>query len=207
MRPFPFFRYGLLLFSLVVLSGLAGFAPQSFDTALLSLAGSVLTWAEPLLQAADFAGETWPSFFLAVAAVTVLWLKGFRSAALGLVTALILVSLASAGIKVIIDRPRPGGADFSFVSGHTAYFTVLCGFLFHRAGELTTGRYRLPVLRGLLMAALALVGLSRLYLEAHWPSDVLGGLLLGGAVLIPVLWRLDRGSPVSGEYTGEETYA
>ena len=208
MSRFPFFRFGLILFGLAVLAGLAGFAPQSLDVELLSLAGSgVLAWADPLFQAADFAGRTWPSFLLAAAAVLVLWFKGFRTEAFWLAVALVLVSLASAGIKGIIDRPRPGGADFSFVSGHTAYFTVLFGFLFQHLGRWQTGRYRSTVTRGLLVAALVLVGLSRLYLEAHWPTDVLGGLLLGGAVLVPVLWRLDRQMPAGEKFSGVETYA
>ena len=59
--------------------------------------------------------------------------------------------------------------DHSFPSGHTtAIFSVLTPFIFH-----------VPALSIPLTALACLVGLSRIYLGHHYPSDVLVGVILG----------------------------
>lgn len=63
--------------------------------------------------------------------------------------------------------PRPG--DHSFPSGHTASsFAAAGALLFLKA------KWRVPA-----VVLAALIGLSRLYLYVHYPTDVLGGMLLG----------------------------
>lgn len=89
------------------------------------------------------------------------------------------------GVKRVIARPRPvsiydGVAEYSFPSGHAAMSVALYGFL---AFLLAYGTPR-PMRRMVAFAALTLVGLiafSRVYLGAHWLSDVLAGLAFGVA--------------------------
>lgn len=96
-------------------------------------------------------------------------------------------------VKEVVNRPRPT-ADLvqvrfkahetqSFPSGHTEHFVVFFGGLFYAA----YWRVKQPWVRYpcLMVCAgfVALVGWSRVYLGAHWPSDILGGFLLGGMVL------------------------
>lgn len=94
------------------------------------------------------------------------------------------------GIKILVHRPRPistfvtqfGLKDYSFPSGHATasmaiYITL--AYLLSR---------RLPKPWGLACTvALALlvffIGLSRVYLGVHYPTDVLGGWLLGALVM------------------------
>jgi undecaprenyl-diphosphatase len=94
-------------------------------------------------------------------------------------------------LKFFYDRMRPDllppealPADPSFPSGHAALAAVVyltLGLLMAR----TMPRRRLKVYVVALAVALALaVGVSRLYLGVHWPSDVLAGWTLGG------LWAL-----------------
>lgn len=88
-------------------------------------------------------------------------------------------------LKVTLARSRPlalydGTGGFSFPSGHAASSIVLYGFL-----AFLLARGRAPAARwGIALVASVLIGLvsfSRLYLGAHWLSDVLAGLGLGTA--------------------------
>lgn len=88
-------------------------------------------------------------------------------------------------MKIFIARPRPDPAGalllettYSFPSGHALIALSFYGFLayvaMHKRRHLTVriGIFLLTVL------TIAGVGLSRIYLGVHWPSDVLGGYLL-----------------------------
>lgn len=107
---------------------------------------------------------------------------------------LLLVSmsarLANSGLKELVERPRPPGYEsgtFSFPSGHAEGAVVLYGLLAYFAGLAIPS---LP-LRLLVQAAclwiVAFTCLQRVYVGAHWPSDVLGGLYFGGLVLAALI--------------------
>jgi undecaprenyl-diphosphatase len=65
----------------------------------------------------------------------------------------------------------------SFPSGHVLTFTATFGFL-----AVLSWRARRRALAALCVLPPIAIGLSRVYLGEHWPSDVLGGALFG------VLW-------------------
>ncbi len=100
------------------------------------------------------------------------------------VTAMFLAGLVANDLaKEVFDRPRPGPPEFrmldpgddpgyAFPSGHAQGSAFLYGFLALRVKQ--------GWQRAVLLCLPLLVGLSRLYLGRHWPSDVLGGLLVGG---------------------------
>lgn len=68
-------------------------------------------------------------------------------------------------IKLLINKPR----DFSFPSGHTSASFTAASVLFFRRNKL--------FVPSLILATL--IGFSRLYLYVHYPSDVVGGIILG----------------------------
>lgn len=109
-------------------------------------------------------------------------------------------------LKYWIARPRPGDGLLrisgifpheSFPSGHAMFFTECFGFLLFLALILLPrGRGR-TVICAFLGGLIASVGVSRIWLGAHWPSDVLGGYVIGGLLLL-LMVELYRRWPTRG---------
>ena len=74
------------------------------------------------------------------------------------------------GVELLIAPP----ADASFPSGHTAASFAAAAALWRASGS--------PWAGGGAVLLAAVIAYSRLYLYVHWPSDVLGGALLGTAL-------------------------
>ncbi|MDR3363583.1 MAG: phosphatase PAP2 family protein [Clostridiales Family XIII bacterium] len=123
--------------------------------------------------------------------------------------------LANKILKELAARPRPDAANwlveedgFSFPSGHanaSMIFFVALLILVGRALILQDNRFAAGLLRILLAILAVLIGLSRLYLGVHYPSDVFGGWMLAGLLLIvffaiyenlwPSKWRVTYDVP------------
>ncbi len=132
------------------------------------------------------------SILVALAAFALLLMKARREAAI-LIGAVLISQILKIGTKQLIGRPRPTNElvnvlfsaqeIYSFPSGHTVHYTVFFGLLLFFAYSQVkpvTLRWSLCLLLGGLIV---LIGLARIFLGAHWVSDVIGGYLLGGAVL------------------------
>ena len=144
----------------------------------------------------------------ALAAVVFLFRRWPRGALLVAVT-LIGASLVDTGLKLLFGRERPTAffenypspTSFSFPSGHSLFATAFFGGL----AVLLWRRVRTPALRGVIgvvaIAFILLIGISRVYLGVHYPSDVLGGYAAGvvwvGAVALGdrLAARRRRGPP------------
>jgi undecaprenyl-diphosphatase len=122
-----------------------------------------------------------------------------------LVIAIVLIgsALLTEAVKALVMRQRPpdpitGTDGYSFPSGHTLNSTATYGLLAVIAwrSRLSLGLREVAVAIGVV--APILVGLSRIALGAHWPTDVLAGWLAGiafvalGAVLIRLTGATDR---------------
>lgn len=115
-----------------------------------------------------------------------LWWRGWSHAALALLSVSAIETLAAEGLKEVFARARPMLVPHldqvtspAFPSGHAAQAAALylLGAVF--AGwtlRSTEARTALLVVAVLLVL---LIGLSRVMLGVHWPSDVVGGWLLG----------------------------
>ncbi|MBW4703645.1 phosphatase PAP2 family protein [Micromonospora sp. RL09-050-HVF-A] len=150
---------------------------------------------------------------LRVAALVVVvwsWRRGARRLALWVVTTMAVGGALGALLKLLVGRDRPElldpvarAAGFSFPSGHALNATLAAGVLLLVFLPFTRGR---PVARVLLWTAAVLLvgvtGLSRVALGVHWASDVLGGCLLGVAVVAATTaalrtWREQAGLPAA----------
>jgi membrane protein DedA with SNARE-associated domain/membrane-associated phospholipid phosphatase len=166
---------------LVELSGNLG--PTPFDTELLDLADRLRN--EMLVDVAKLvSGLGALPTVLALIGATSIVLAAMRrwSELIVLVAGLGLVYVAVHVAKAEIDRPRPAGplvdtALSSYPSGHAAYAIawIAVGFVLARRVGLVANATLVVV--GIAIAAA--VGLSRIYLRAHYWSDVAGGWGIG----------------------------
>jgi undecaprenyl-diphosphatase len=101
-----------------------------------------------------------------------------------------MVTAAGARLLVLnsVDRPRPvdqlaPAAGWSFPSGHTTASASAALVAVMVCGPMLSGRWSRRLLAGLAAAWALAVGLSRVALVVHWPSDIVGAWLLVLAVV------------------------
>jgi len=91
-------------------------------------------------------------------------------------------------VKALVARPRPPIDlvqvanplhDSSFPAGHVLNFTAFVGFLGYLLCVRLAPSWPRATLIALLVTMMALMGLARIHAGDHWPSDVLGGCLIG----------------------------
>jgi membrane-associated phospholipid phosphatase len=120
-------------------------------------------------------------------AVALLALLRHWHGALALAIAVPATQLVVDLIKSAVERPRPDlalteAAGYSFPSGHSATSVALYALLAFALARLARHSHhrRLIVCSGIALAAA--VGISRVWLGAHFPTDVLAGWVVGAAV-------------------------
>ena len=93
-------------------------------------------------------------------------------------------AVLSTWLKLLFGKTRPALWDspivettFSYPSGHALGSVVLYGFLAYLLGRRAL-QYKGWIYGGAIALSLA-VGFSRLYLGVHWPTDLLGGYIIG----------------------------
>src|SRR5215468_7810891 len=105
-----------------------------------------------------------------------------------IVLVLLVAPLIEQTAKYLVGRPRPRGHAMGFPSGHVtgaAAFAVIAVYFAIKERWHRSQRLGLTVVVAVMVV---LVGLSRIVLHAHWPSDVLGGFLLGSTCAAAGAW-------------------
>lgn len=118
-------------------------------------------------------------------AAAALWRYRGRRVTAAVLAAPVLASGSILGLKQIFHRARPAGAlrhmelSFSFPSGHSMAATaVLLTTAYVLAREELAPRWTIAAAAAMAFA----VGISRLYLDVHWATDVIGGWSIGLAL-------------------------
>ncbi len=161
----------------------------------------IQTWQSPWLDSVmkwiSLLGEPAPAAVtFIVFAGLILLTTGLKNAGF-LATSALATFVLNLGLKFAVERPRPSftmvrvvteEGGHSFPSAHTMYLTVLLGlFIFFMSLYLKPGWVKRTVQIASIAFLLA-TGVSRIYLGAHWMSDVIGGYLFGLAILWLTIW-------------------
>jgi undecaprenyl-diphosphatase len=119
-----------------------------------------------------------------------------------LAATVILADVSSEGLKLFYGRPRPdlvphGSYVYSasFPSGHSTLSAATFLTLATLIASLEPNRGTKIMVYALAMGLVLAVGVSRVYLGVHWPSDVLAGWCLGGAWALAAWMTLLRLEP------------
>jgi len=152
---------------------------------------------EKTMEVVSLIGQT--PVLIAMALVLSTWFLWKKQRAEALTLLGVIVSFAIGPVlKNVVDRPRPADDlvvvwqdhnSLSFPSGHAFTAVVLFGILYYLVPLLVPGKAAAYITRASLVLLILLIGISRVYLGAHWPSDVLGGFLYG-AITLAFLIRL-----------------
>lgn len=156
---------------------------QSFDAP--AVAGA--------MQFVSLFGNRWIPYALTAIVCLIFLALRRRSEAAGLLLSAGGGAIVNAILKTLVARPRPTAAlvhvstdlgSRSFPSGHVTFYVTFFGFLFFVAyAVLKRGSFLRSSALSLAALPVFLIGLSRVYLGAHWTSDTIGAYLAGGVWL------------------------
>ncbi|WP_031160465.1 phosphatase PAP2 family protein [Streptomyces durhamensis] len=126
----------------------------------------------------------------AAAAVWLVWRYAAWWTALWLAATVALAAIVQQTVKDAVGRPRPVWPDpvdsahyAAFPSGHAMTATVVCGLLLWLPHRFGAGRVRRRTALAAAVVSVVGVGVTRVWLGVHWPSDVLGGWLFGALLV------------------------
>jgi membrane-associated phospholipid phosphatase len=185
---------GLALLAAVPVTLLALLVRERFNP-LISFDEGAIAWATDLTRSQDLVGlfvviqeVSQPKWLHLVGTLVCLWAwlaKGLRNRALWAFATLMVGWFVGWASKLLVQRARPVVDDpvshasgYSFPSGHALNITVWCSVLVFLLWPLLSRAAR-RVAVGLAALTVVVVGFDRMFLGAHFPSDVLAGILLG----------------------------
>ncbi|MFD2706644.1 phosphatase PAP2 family protein [Salibacterium lacus] len=111
--------------------------------------------------------------------------------------AMIGISILTKTLKLTFERQRPDvlqqhdGTGFSFPSGHSTGPIVFYGFIVYLVFRSSMSGTAKWLLNGALVLLTLLIGFSRVYLNVHYITDVIGGFALGLSWLVVCLLVLE----------------
>lgn len=151
------------------------------------------SWLDGVARVLDVLGDLPVVLGVVTGFTLALFAIGRRADAIMVVATLFFMA-AGQILKPVVGRARPDhllagaeSAGFGFPSGHSVYAFLVGGLLIYLAGVLI----RNTLVRRIVQAAIGLwvvaMGISRVYLGVHWPSDVIGGFMFSAVTLTVII--------------------
>lgn len=168
---------------------------RTFDRVTAQYIALLPSWLHPIMTTATLVGEPVVIISLALLTGIIAWTRGQYRIAYAEVAALTGFGINTA-LKFIFHRTRPHTIfvenmrikSYSFPSGHAYGGLVIYGLLAYLAHKYLPHPWNSIVAAGLTILTF-IIGISRVYLGAHFPSDVLAGWLFGAVtLLLIILW-------------------
>jgi membrane-associated phospholipid phosphatase len=184
-----------------VVMAVVGFAVFALFTVLLldrvtmpfdqSILASVRPWVgDGTIWRILSESANYPLIVIGVGMVVVLFFTHRRREAVLVAVALIAITAGSEGVKQIVARPRPEGTDpnipgvvYSYPSGHVLEALVIFGIIAIHVVRSRSPRWLAALVVVAVIVDVFLVGLSRIVLNAHWPSDAIASAFAAAGVL------------------------
>lgn len=130
-----------------------------------------------------------PTTIIFIIIIIYLWLKKFYKDALFVLASSSLNGISILLFKNLFHRFRPENMlvnelDFSFPSGHATTAVILFGTILFLVWKYQKSIIKKICYSIILIIFILLVGISRIYLNVHWLSDVIAGFSLGTFLLM-----------------------
>ncbi|EOH99223.1 hypothetical protein UAY_02000 [Enterococcus moraviensis ATCC BAA-383] len=129
-----------------------------------------------------------PTFIISLIVSVILWRNKHKLVAIWMSSNILVVSALGYILKITVARPRPDvtqlveKTSYSFPSGHSLLAMCLaCSILLSVQTIYSKQNKKGLLLKKIVIAYVLLIGLSRIYLRVHFPSDVMAGFLLSFA--------------------------
>lgn len=180
----------LSLFLLIMILVILG-KTTSIDNYIYNLIASDITDTKTqIFKIITFLGST--KFIVTLCAIFLLLFLVLKNKWVGIniCMALITSTLFNNIVKIIIRRPRPLVTklviehSYSFPSGHTMAATMMYGILIYYVLNSKLNKYFKVILSIFLGILIILIGISRIYLGAHFFTDVIAGIILSLLLLL-----------------------
>ncbi len=206
-EPEPVRRYRYVVFQLILITLTGTFAALTFlvkavpalaiDVQITTALQTITTpFFSTLMVWVSWLGYGPQNAIIVLVIVLAFYMSGLHWEAIMAIVAAVFSGAVDFLVKDLIQRPRPTSVyvnvvallnSYSFPSGHVMFY--LCffgfvGFLIFSLLKPSIKRTLILVFTGLLII---LIGVSRIYLGEHWPSDVLGAYLLGALTLVAII--------------------
>ncbi len=169
---------------------------HSFDQTITNYATSLPAWLHTFFIIITSIGT--PLITLSIGAAIALYGLYKSNSRLAVSGAAVWITFgAGSVIKLLVGRERPLTEyaanltldTLSFPSGHTSGSTIAYGLIAYILWQLLPKPLNY-VATALLIVLIILIGISRIYLGAHFPSDVVAGWILGALVLCVVVFYI-----------------